>query len=448
MQELNSDFTDLLLRFLVADRLMLQAVGGLVDPSDFEDRSERIVANLAITHWRETQEPISSFLRIAIKDYLDNRHRPMQVEAEANLKSLVNSILKRERPLIAATKVTKMFQKFKTDQFMRRSMDEVLELQMQGELNVGKFAQIAHKCAEFDTSTEFVSRDFTSELNQRIMRRAAAQNQKYPLFFIDEFDERGIRNLARKELGLFLAPYKSGKSMALSYMTVAHARQKDNVLHISFEDTEDILERRLDAQIADLPINQIIELSGELRERFEGAVRRFRGRIRLVDAVGKTLSMQQVDAIWERERASGFIADTVVLDYDDKIAPPTIHKGDNKRREIDETYNEMLNFAGRRQVRLWSAAQVGRRGDGKKIIDGSMVAEDIRKVQKATIVIGIGVGDQGGKHKHLFLAAHRDADNRFGIDIMTNYRHGLFYDRDETLRAFKREKATSRVELL
>jgi hypothetical protein len=441
MHELDSDFTDLFLRYLVTDRQMLAAVGDLVDPKDFEDKNERIIAGLAVQHWRESQEPISSYLRIELGDYLDRRKSPIQPETKAALLKLVNSILGRERPLIAATKVHKLFRKFKTDQFMRRSMDEVLELQMTGTLDIQQFSRIAQQCAEYTSSTDFQSRDYTATLDTRIKQREQLATMRYPLFYIDPLDE-AIRSCGRKELGLFLAPWKSGKSMALIHMVKTLAQQKKNVIHISMEDTQDILDRRLDSMIADLPINQIVELSSELKDRFDRAVRRFRNRIRLVDAVGKNLTVAQMDGIVERERASGFTTDALVIDYDDKIAPAsTRHK--DKRFEIDETYTDIQNMLGRRDMIGWSAAQVGRKGDRKKIIDGGMVAEDIGKIRKAVVSIGIGFGEQGDKHKHLYIT-HRDGRSRFGVDIMSNYAHGQFYDREETLRQFQR---TAEVEV-
>jgi len=431
MYELDADFTDLFLRYLVADRLMLQAVGDLVDPQDFEDRSERIIVALAIHHWRETQEPISSWLKIEVGDYLDSRKTPMKADAEAELKKKVSSILKRERPLIAATKVHKLFQKFKTDQFMRRSMDEVLELQMQGQLNVSNFATIAQQAARFTASSKFKSHDITEEFEVRQKRREQLSNTKHPLFYIDPLDD-SVRALGRKELALWLAPWGSGKSMALLHTAWAQGVQRQKTLHISTEDTEDTVWNRFDAKIADLPINQLLEMSVELRERFERVTKKFRGRIKTIDAVGESLSAANIDGIWERERSNGFIADTVIVDYDEKLVPMTPTK--EKRWDIDATYNEMLHFAGQRDVRLWMAAQVGRKGDKKKIVDGGMVAEDIGKVRKATIALGIGWGDNGEKSRYIYVAKHRDGRSRFGVDIMSNLANAQFYDREATMR--------------
>ena len=445
MQQLDADFTDLLLRFLVMDRTMLQAIGGLVDPKDFENRSERIIASLAIYHWNETQEPIGSFLRIEVKDYLDRRTKPMKEDAKAELMKLVTSILKRERPLVAATKVLKMLQRFKTDQFMRRSMDEVLELQMMGELTVEQFGKIAQKCAEFSNTSEFQSRDYTEDVEGRIQRREVMAKQRHQLFMIDALDERNVRPAAPKELELWLAPYKSGKSQGLAFRAVGCARQRSKVIHISGEDSDFILENRLDASLCDLPINSLLELSTELRDRFDSAVRRFRGRIHLVDAVGKDLTVEAIDAIWERERSKGFVADTIVVDYDDKIKPSVSKK--ERRFEISDVYNGLLGVAGRRGCRIITAAQTGRKGDNRKIIDGTLVAEDIGKIQKATVAIGIGQGEDGPKNKHLYVAAHKDGDSRFGVDIMTNYAYGQFYDREETMRRYGNSKEKAQVEL-
>jgi hypothetical protein len=111
-----------------------------------------------------------------------------------------------------------------------------------------------------------------------------------------------------------------------------------------------------------------------------------------------------------------------------------------KRFEIDKTYTALLNFIGRRDLIGWTAAQVGRKGDKKKIVDGAMVAEDIGKIRKCLLAIGIGWGEFGDNSKHLYIAGHRDGRSRFGVDIMTNYAHGLFYDREATMRLNKKKE--------
>ena len=442
MAELTPDFIDLLLRFLVLDRHMLAAIADIVDVKDFEERPQRIVAMLAVHHYEETQEPIASWLRTEVEDYCESLKNPLPQDVERELKKLVNSILKRERPLTNAIKVQAYFIKFKHQQFFRRSFDELLELQLQNELTVETFATLARKCSEFTVTDKYKIRDYMHEVEQRIKRRQSEKAAKAPLFFIDPLDER-IRNIRRKELFLWLAPYKSGKSMALAYTSVAHVRQHLKVLYLHGEDTESIVDGRLDAMLTDTPINELYELdSEEFRLMFERAKRRMRGSLKIVDFVGEDLSVEGIDSIWQKERSKGFTADVIVCDYDEKLAPPRRFKADSGaiRMETTETYQSILKFIGRRDLMFHTAAQGTRDSENKKIIDGSKTATDINKIRMVTCAIGIGTGDRGERNKYLYVAAHRDGYSRFGVDIMTDYAKGLFYDREATLRLMAANK--------
>jgi hypothetical protein len=70
--------------------------------------------------------------------------------------------------------------------------------------------------------------------------------------------------------------------------------------------------------------------------------------------------------------------------------------------------------------------------DGTKIISGDKVAEDVSKIRKATLVLGIGQGETSLDARYIFVAAAKRGPSRFGFEIMSNPANGLFYDESLT----------------
>ena len=129
----------------------------------------------------------------------------------------------------------------------------------------------------------------------------------------------------------------------------------------------------------------------------------------------------------------------MLCDYDDEVEPPRSHK--ERRFEFADIYREYGQFIRKRSLYGWMAAQANAKAEGKRIIMASNSAEDIGKIRKATITVGIGDGEWGENSKYLSIVASKIGPQKIGCNIANDYKKGLFYDRDATLERMAQEES-------
>lgn len=438
------DFQIPLLSFLCRDRNFLKRCGSMLQPKDFKPTRDQtkeryIVATLALEFWRKYKEPIEGLLKPNVIDYCTEHN--INKAQKKELLRLVDKINSGEK-LVAVEAMEDRVIGYLREKKMEESIEELIEKKEDGKLTTEIFNQICKEVVEWSGKTKYVITSYLDPeaLDHRIARRKMSIKNKRPLLFLEGFDTKSPA-IGRGDLGLLLAPYKKGKSLGLAHLADAYAKQSLKVLYITLEDPKDEVEDRMDAAMAYLPIHKLNELPNKLKKRFKKFSRRISGQIRIVDCTEQETSVADIEEIWERLRDSGWIADVVIIDYDDEIKASRPHKGESARRfEFADIYRDLRKFAARRSIIVWTAAQTRKVPDGTKIISGDKVAEDVSKIRKATLVLGIGQGESHVDARYIYVAAAKRGPSRFGFEIMSNPASGLFYDPELTHEIIKLKK--------
>lgn len=429
----DADFQRHLLSFICRDRNFLKTCGGLLKPKDFrpgrdETQERYIIATIALEFWATYRQPIGGMLRAEVADFVYKNN--VEGEDKKLLYKLVEKINSGEK-LVAVAAMEDRVVKYLGNKKIKDSIETLVSKYEEGELDKRTFVTICKEVTEWsgDTKRTITSYLDKGSLENRISRRSFDRKKTRPLIFIDEFDTK-TKGPGRGDLGLILALYKMGKSLCLAHLADAYAKQKLNVLYITLEDPQEEVEDRMDAAMANMPIDKLNDLPNKLRKRFRKFAARISGRIRIVDATEDGISVDEVDEIWERQRDQGFTADVVIIDYDDEIKPPQQQK--DRRHEFADIYRALRRFAAKRNVILWTAAQTQRIAENTKVITGRHASEDVSKVRKATVVIGIGQGEEHIDARYLYVAAHKRGRAKFGFTTMASPHKGIFYDRERT----------------
>jgi hypothetical protein len=162
-----------------------------------------------------------------------------------------------------------------------------------------------------------------------------------------------------------------------------------------------------------------------------------------VDGTEGGWTVTRIEKLWEQLKGEGFTADAIVVDYDDEIESEKTFKGESARRfEFADMYRRMRKAAARLKVIWWTAAQTSKKAETKKWVTGQDAAEDVSKVRKCFIAIGIGRDPEAEDDslRYLYVAAHKHDRSRFGVEIWSDYDSAIFYDREKTLRLRRRAK--------
>lgn len=431
------DFQVPLLTFLCRDRNFLKKCGSLLQPKDFkpsrDETNERwIIATLALDFWRTYKSPIDSLLRPKAIEFC--RKNNVDDKRKKEINRLIDKIQSGDK-LVAVEAMEDSVIEYVRSKNMKDSIEELITKQEEGKLDNATFISICKRVVEFSGKSNRAISSYLDEdqLSKRIARRKLSDKGSWPLLFLEGFDSRS-RAITRGGLGLLLAPYKKGKSLGLAHIADAYCKQGLKGLYITIEDPQEEVEDRMDAAAAGIPINKLKDLPNKLKKRFKKFRKRISGKLKIIDLTEEEkVTVDLIEEIWEQERDQGFVADFVIIDYDDELKDTKEHKGESGRRfEFAAIYRSLRKFAKRKDIFLWTAAQTRKVPDNCKIISGDKVAEDVSKIRKATLVIGIGQGEAADDARFLFVAAAKRGPSRFGWEIMANPAYGLFYDAELT----------------
>ncbi|MDE2098303.1 MAG: hypothetical protein KGL39_13705 [Patescibacteria group bacterium] len=430
------------LALLARDRAFLRESAADIDEDDFRGATTEIraMAKIAMGYWRKYKQPIGGMLRVEMGEWADRKK--LGEEARDRLRKACHEIGSREL-LVAPEVVRDRLKEYKSRQAMARAVEEVLNLQEKGDLTPDKWLEVCVRGVDRFGAGDARPADFFEGLDARTLRRRSRMAQgarTLPLLMIDGIDSK-VQAIGRGQLGMILGFWKMGKSLALNHLSLAYVLQGWNVLHFTLEDPIDVVEDRMDASVVSLPIKRLGEKEAVVRKRFQRFRRLLRSRLKVVDGTGGGVSVAKMEEVMERERQRGWTADAVVIDYDDEIAAPVRRVGDTARRmEFADIYRDLRRLAAEKDVIVWTAGQANSKAEGRKIVLGSMSAEDKSKIRKATMTLTIGQGDWHKNARYVYVAAHKTDRQHVGAQIFSDPAKGVFYDREETLKRLREER--------
>jgi len=437
----DQEFQEKLLMFVCRDRNFLKRTADLLSEKDFKPRgksSENIesfwIAEKAYKYWKDYHDPIGGLLRTEMQDFVSQHKKTIGPKQKDKLFSIVDKI-KHANGLVAVEAIEKKVIEYRQRKAKQHAVREMIELQEKGELSDQEFLKICRRALNFHDKTLKIV-DYEKDIEQRIKRREANKNRKFPYIFIDAFDKE-CRTFPRGELGIGLAKYKAGKSTFAVHLGQAYALQGYNVIHFTLEDNVEMVEDRYDASFTGVKIKSLDKHHSTVRKHLKRALEELKGKIRIVDGTDGGMTVERMEEIWENLRNQGFAADVVIVDYDEGVIPPEHHKGEGgERREMQDIYKSLKSFGSRRDIYMWVMAQTkrGKSGVTKQVVTGDDAAMDISKIKRCALCIGIGDGPDKSPEdaRFMFVAVHRYDKARFGWPVIGDYARSIFYDRDAT----------------
>jgi hypothetical protein len=442
----DEDFQEKMLMFLCRDRNFLKSTAGLLSDNDFKPKGGEgsweayAIAQKAFEFWSKYREPIGGMLRHEMLDYIEQNKRKIGHKSRDKILDLVTNIRNAES-LVAVEAIERKIREYKQRQAMSHAIKDIIKLKEQGELTTQKFYKLCREAVEVRDHSIRVA-DYGEEIDKRITRREREKHRRYPYLNIAQLD-RAIRTFPKKNYGIILARYKTGKSTAAVYIDQVMALQNFNVLHFTLEDPKEDVEDKLDASFAGMKLKVLAEKPTKLRRRLRRHLERIKNRIRIVDGTDGGMTVARMEEIWERFRNQGFDAQVVVIDSDEMIEPLTHYK-DNETRESKEIHKDIKKFMSRRELWGWVMAQTqrGKKGARQMVVTGDDSATDISKQRRCAMCIGVGDGPEeyGEDGRYIYIATHRYDKQKIGWAIVGDFERGIFYDKERTARAERRAR--------
>lgn len=260
---------------------------------------------------------------------------------------------------------------------------------------------------------------------------------------------------ARKQLHLFIALPKRGKTWWLVHLGKQALLHRLHVVHVSLEMSEaricqryaqtllSVGKRRERRRRTRFELDELGRVSGldfaslsnrpsfadkQAGKRVSRRMRRglrHRPDLYVKEFPTGAVTVREIEGYLDAlEATAGFRPDLLLVDYADncKIDPK------NYRHELGRIYVDLRGLAVRRNIAVATASQSNRKGTSVGLITDEYVAEDYSKIATADVIITYNQthAERALGLARLYVAGGRDDDDRFTVLISQSYSVGQF----------------------
>lgn len=231
-------------------------------------------------------------------------------------------------------------------------------------------------------SCESIGHSFEEDREARFI-----EQERHPIpTGIDEIDcQRILRGgLGRGELGVVVAPTGVGKSHALVHFGAEALLRKKNVIHYTFELSENAIGLRYDSHITGIESNKVPMHKEEVMKREDEMNL---GKLIIKGYPTGTATIQTLRAHIERCTLQGHKPDLILIDYADIMR--STRKYDAPRFELKLIYEELRNLAMTFDLPIWTASQANREASTADVVGLENMSEAYGKAMVADVVISL-----------------------------------------------------------
>lgn len=242
--------------------------------------------------------------------------------------------------------------------------DSIPELMAEA-LSVGFDTKIGHDYME-DSQTRF---DFYHRNEERLP------------FDIVEFNDMTKGGLVKKTLTIIMAGTGVGKTLMMCHMAAANYLAGKNVLYVTLEMAEERIAERIDANVLNVSLNDLKDLSREDYEKKISFVKsKTVGRLIVKEYPTASAHAGHIRSLLKELRVKkNFVPDVIYVDYLAICSSSRIKAtaGANSYTLVKSIAEELRGLAVEFDVPLITAAQVNRTGIGSSDVDLTDTSESI-----------------------------------------------------------------------
>jgi replicative DNA helicase len=213
----------------------------------------------------------------------------------------------------------------------------------------------------FDTH---IGHDYLLDYEQRYEYYHKKENRiEFDLDFFNKITNGGVPN---KTLNIFLAGTNVGKTLAMCHMASSFLLQSKNVLYITMEMAEEEIAKRMDANMFNVPINQLEDLPKSMfTSKASKLVEKTKGSLIIKEYPTAAAHAGHFKALLnELSLKKSFRPDVIFIDYINICASSRFRAGSNMNSYsiIKSIAEELRGLAVEHNVPIFSATQTTRSG--------------------------------------------------------------------------------------
>ena len=393
-----SGFQNKLLAVLMKDRIYLQQIHDILDPSYFSSESSQWIAGTIMKYFNTYKSsPTLEVMKVEVDSIESGVLKTTVVDT---LKDVMTNI---DAPDQQYTKDKSL--DFCKNQKLKAAILESVKLLQQGQYDT-------IKTVVDDAMKAGTDKDIGHEYIDHVEARFEQNNRKVvptPWDVVNEIMDGG---LGGGEMGVFVAPAGIGKSMALVNAAANCVKKGLNVVYYTLELSDTYVGGRFDSHFTGIPTSDL----KYHREEVEQALEKLPGKLVIKYYPTKTASVNTIAAHLDKCALQGVKPDIMFIDYADLLRDAGASKTARHDQVLGGIYEELRGLAGLHQIPLWTASQANRSAAEMEVIEADKIAESYTKVMVADFIVSLSrkTADKisGTGRWHIIK-------NRFGPDGLT-----------------------------
>jgi len=213
---------------------------------------------------------------------------------------------------------------------------------------------------------------------------------------IDILNKIGKNGIPRKTENIIISPSGTGKSLIMCSLTASYLKQGYNVLYITFELSEKLIGARIDANLLDIPLNDVEQMK---KEDFLDGIQRIQhdtvGRLYIQEYPPKAAHIGHIKQLLKDLKVKkDFIPDVICVDYLNICGAMSIGKNYNSFEYGKTVAEELRRLFVENNVVGWTAVQTNREGIKSSDIGMDHTSESVGIPFTADLYIAVSSNDE------------------------------------------------------
>jgi replicative DNA helicase len=225
----------------------------------------------------------------------------------------------------------------------------------------------------------------------------------------DVFNNITQGGIGKGELGIVFGNPGGGKSWAVIAIAAHAAKLGYNVLYYTLELSETYVARRIDANLLNIPVDQITKHRAEVEQIVESLP----GKIKVKEFPSGKTTLDNIEQHVEQLKTQyEFSPDIIIIDYVDLLK----NSARDRLEGTEDIYTSIRGLARELGLPIVTPSQANRTGAKSDIIEGDNIAGSYSKLMIGDIVVSLA---RNRKDKLEGTGRWHIMKNRLGADGMT-----------------------------
>src|SRR5579872_7440923 len=211
-------------------------------------------------------------------------------------------------------------------------------------------------------------------------------------FDLDVFNKITRGGTPKKTLNIIVAGTNVGKSLALCHFAAAATRMSHKVLYITLEMREEWIGARVDANMMDIPVDDVEQLPrGLYIQKIQQLKQSSFGELKIKEYPTGTASVANFRVLLqEYKQKQNFVPELICVDYLNNVKAASIKMGGsiNSYQYLKTVSEELRALATEYNVAMWTACQFNRQGFSSSNPDLADTGESFAIPQTADLMVG------------------------------------------------------------